>query len=94
MKNCTCLIGVVLRDIRLNRTQMEVAELAGMNVKSISSFENARRKNVKIMHLARILSACGVTFSEFFARLGSAESILHGTVPHSRYRTMFTGREA
>ena len=58
-----------LRELRRMRgyTQEEAAEKAGMNVKSLSSFETGSRiTSIKLLQLFSILAAYDMTPAEFF----------------------------
>ncbi len=62
-------IVLKLRELRRMRglSQQEAAELAGMGVKTLSSFETGERiASMKLMQLLPLLSAYGVTPGEFF----------------------------
>jgi len=58
-----------LRELRRLRglSQQEAAELAGIGVKTLSTFETGQRiASMKLMQLLPLLSAYGVTPGEFF----------------------------
>jgi transcriptional regulator with XRE-family HTH domain len=62
-------IVLKLRELRRLRglSQQEAAELAGMGVKTLSSFETGERiGSMKLLQLLPLLSAYGVTPGEFF----------------------------
>jgi transcriptional regulator with XRE-family HTH domain len=62
-------IVLKLRELRRLRglSQQEAAELAGMGVKTLSSFETGERiGSMKLMQLLPLLSAYGVSPGEFF----------------------------
>ena len=63
-----------LRELRRMRglTQADVADLSGVGVKTISSFETGERiGSLKLVQLQRLLAAYGLTEAEFFG--GSVE---------------------
>jgi transcriptional regulator with XRE-family HTH domain len=62
-------IVLKLRELRRLRglSQEDAAELSGMGVKTLSSFETGERTgSMKLMQLLPLLSAYGVTPAEFF----------------------------
>jgi len=62
-------IVLKLRELRRLRgfSQQDAAELAGMGVKTLSTFETGQRiESMKLMQLLPLLSAYGVTPAEFF----------------------------
>lgn len=74
-------MDVVLKLRELRRlsglSQEDVAEKAGVGVKTLSSFESgARVKSMKLLQLVEILQVYGVTLGEFFG--GKVEEAIFG----------------
>lgn len=62
-------IVIRLRDLRFDSklTQKQVAELSGVGVKTISSFESGLRiESMKVVQLERIVAVYGISLAEFF----------------------------
>lgn len=63
-------LAAQLATLRKSRglTQRALADLSGVGVKSIASFECGNRtETVKLAQIEAIVEACGMTLSEFFA---------------------------
>lgn len=68
-------ILIALRSLRQDAclTQPQLAELSGIGMKTISSFESGRRiESMKVIQLQRLVNALGMTLLEFFAHVAKA----------------------
>lgn len=78
MNDISKIVGARIRSYRLQQglTQEELAERASLHNTYIGQVERGE-KNLTIISLEKILSALGITFSDFFAYMESSDNSIN-----------------